>query len=92
MGRVATSAGCDIADAACYLRDMSDVERRSRMTVRKAALGDDDGRFDAHFWARQTPEARIEAVWQAVLDWAAMKGIDEREFRLQRSAVRVERR
>ncbi len=62
------------------------------MSVRKAPLGDDDGRFDSRFWARQTPEARIEAVWQAVLDWAAMKGIDERELRLQRSVVSIARR
>jgi hypothetical protein len=71
---------------------MSNAERRAAMSVRKAPLGDDDGRFDSRFWARQTPEARIEAVWQAVLDWAAMKGIDERELRLQRSVVSIARR
>ena len=82
----------DIAAGARYLSRMTNAERRASMTVRKAPLGDDDGRFDAAFWARQTPEARIEAVWEAVLDWAAMKGIDERELRLQRSVVSVARR
>jgi hypothetical protein len=54
------------------------------MTVRKAPLGDDDGRSDSEVRARQTPEARIEAVWQAVADWAALTGIDERELRVER--------
>jgi uncharacterized protein (DUF427 family) len=62
----------DIAADARYLSLMSNAERRAAMSVRKAPLGDDDGRFDSRFWALQTPEARIEAVWQAVLDWAAM--------------------
>ena len=49
-------------------------------------------RFDRAFWASQTPEGRFEAAWQCVLDWAAMKGIDANELRLQRSVVRVQRR
>ena len=75
-----------------YPSRMTNARRRASMTVRKARLGDDDGRFDSEFWARQTPEARLEAVWQAVLDWAALNGIDEGELRVQRSVVRVERR
>lgn len=77
--------------AGTYDEGMSD-ERSRRITVHKHRLGEDDGGFDAAFWARLTPSERLEAAWQAVLDWAAMRGIDERELRLQRSVVRVERR
>jgi hypothetical protein len=67
-------------------------DRRERIVVGKTRLGEDDGSFDATFWSALSPEERLEATWQAVLDWAAMRGVDERELRLQRSVVRVERR
>lgn len=59
--------------------------------LRKARLGDDDGSFDFEFWSQFTPEERIEAVWQATLDWVAMKGLDEDQLRLQRSVVGLKR-
>ena len=72
---------------------MSD-ERRNRLDwmTRKVATDGDDGSFEREFWARQSPQQRFEAAWQCVLDWAAMKGVTERELRLQRSIVRVQRR
>lgn len=60
--------------------------------VRKVRTNEEDGSFDREFWAKQSPEQRFEAAWQCVLDWAAMKGVSERELRLQRSVVRVQRR
>ena len=64
---------------------------RSDWMTRKVASGDEDGSFDREFWARQTVEQRLEAAWQCVLDYAAMKVMSERELRLQRSVVRVQR-
>jgi hypothetical protein len=68
------------------------VESRRFWMTRKIRSGDDDGSFDAAFWSRLTPEQRFEAAWQAVLDGAILRGTDERQLRLQRSVVRVERR
>ena len=61
------------------------------MTVRVIRDGYDDGSFDAEFWGGLSAEKRFEAAWQCVLDWAAFKGIDEDQLRLQRSVVRVQR-
>jgi hypothetical protein len=71
---------------------MTPDERRANMVFRKTTLASDDGSFDRAFWLSQTPEARLEAVWQAVLDWASMTGVDPRELGLQRSLGRIERR
>jgi hypothetical protein len=59
--------------------------------IRKIKLGEDDGAFDADFWAQFSPEERLEAVWQATLDWAAMKGLNEDKLRLQRTVVGIKR-
>jgi hypothetical protein len=59
--------------------------------ARKTRLGEDDGEFDAEYWAQFSPEQRLEAVWQATLDWAKLKGIDEAQLRLQRSVVGIKR-
>jgi hypothetical protein len=78
--------------ASGYPCNMSDGQHlRPGIVVRKIRLKEDDGSFDATFWAGVTPEARLEAVWQATLDYAALKGIDASELRLKRSVVRTER-
>jgi hypothetical protein len=60
--------------------------------VRKIRLGQDDGEFDAAYWRQFSPEDRVHAVWEAVLAWAEMRGLDEAQLGLQRSALRLERR
>jgi hypothetical protein len=67
-------------------------ERRKSGRAHVIREGHDDGSFDVEFWSSLPPETRFEAAWACVLDLAAMKGIDEAELRLQRSAVRVQRR
>ena len=71
---------------------MDDSDKPRVVMVRKTTLKDDDGSFDAEFWARLRPEERLEAVWQATLDYAALHGIDENELRLKRTVVRIIRR
>ncbi len=59
--------------------------------AKKIKLGDDASAFDFEYWAQFTPEQRIEATWQAVLDWAQMKGLDETQLRLDRTVGRLKR-
>ncbi len=59
--------------------------------ARKTTLGDDSVEFDVDYWLQFTPQQRLEAIWQATLDWAAMKGLDETQLRLQRSVVGLKR-
>jgi hypothetical protein len=66
--------------------------RRERATVRVLRPGEqDDGTFDAEFWARLSAEERVAAVWQATLDWAALRGISPARLRLRRSVVGIRR-
>jgi hypothetical protein len=71
-----------------------DVKTPVRRVVHVAKHGlHEDGRdFDRSFWAAMTGEERMVATWQAALDWAALRGMDEHQLRLQRSVVRVFRR
>jgi hypothetical protein len=48
--------------------------------------------FDHEFWATLEPHARLEALWDMVLEHEAWLGKDGRQPRLQRSVLRVERR
>jgi hypothetical protein len=48
--------------------------------------------FDREFWEGVAPPARLEALWDMVLEHEAWLGEDERQPRLQRSVLRVERR
>jgi hypothetical protein len=60
--------------------------------TRKARLGDEeDLDFELDYWLQFTPEERLEAIWQATLDWAAMKGLDESQLRLQRTVRGLKR-
>lgn len=59
--------------------------------ARKTTLDDDSVEFDVDYWQQFTPEQRLEAIWQATLDWAKMKGLDESQLRLQRSVVGIKR-
>ena len=58
---------------------------------RKAHIGDDDTDFNLDYWLQFTPQQRWEAIWQATLDWAQMKGILESELRLKRYIVCIKR-
>ncbi|MFZ1754676.1 MAG: hypothetical protein WBO46_07450 [Caldilineaceae bacterium] len=44
-----------------------------------------DRSFDIEFWQAQSPTARFDAAWELVLHYARVKGIDERQLRLDRS-------
>ena len=81
---------CPIAEVATVQVSMSAT--RQGWTSQVSRTPEEVEAFDQRFWAKTTPEQRFEAAWQCVLDWAAMRGIDERELRLQRHVVRVERR
>ncbi len=62
--------------------------------ARKTTLSDDSDDsvdFEVNYWLQFTPQQRLEAIWQATLDWAAMKGLDETQLRLQRSVVGLKR-
>lgn len=63
-----------------------------RVDVRVVRAGEGEVAFEREFWGRVSPEQRLEAVWQATLDWAAMRGMHESELGLQRHLVRIERR
>ena len=55
-------------------------------------MGEDEREFDDAFWRELGPEARLEALWDMVLEADAWKGKDGGQPRLQRSVLRVERR
>ncbi|NJL28271.1 MAG: hypothetical protein HC897_10445 [Thermoanaerobaculia bacterium] len=52
----------------------------------------DDGSFDHEFWRQVGTEGRFAAAWKMVQEIEAIRGHDGDQPRLQRSAVRVERR
>lgn len=57
----------------------------------KTTLDDDSVDFNVDYWQQFTPEQRLEAVWQATLDWAKLKGLDESQLRMQESVVGIKR-
>jgi hypothetical protein len=71
---------------------MSDIERRRAGATRVIGLHDDDGAFDAEFWAGQPMAARLDAMWDLALEWMTLQGHRGDQPRLQRSVCRVERR
>ena len=70
---------------------MSDPEQR-RISARLVRQGADEYEFDAQFWRELGPKARLEALWDMVLEAQAWKGRDVDQPRLQRSVLRVEHR
>jgi hypothetical protein len=67
-------------------------KRRRVVMARMIRRGEDDGSFDAEFWYRAGPAARMAAMWDLVLRYWQMKGRDPRELRLDRSVAVLKRR
>lgn len=44
-----------------------------------------DRSFDIEFWQAQSPAARFGAAWELVLHYAKVKGLHERQLRVDRS-------
>jgi hypothetical protein len=72
--------------------DARAAERRRRMTVRKFASHAEADAADLAFWRAASPEERLEAVCDLVLEFSLMQGQGSDQLRLQRSVCRVERR
>ena len=70
---------------------MSRREERQRGSARLVPLHADDGSFDREFWATVPPAARLELVWDMVLEFLSWRGLDGDQSRLQRSVCRIER-
>lgn len=65
---------------------------RREIHVRLSKRGADEREFDERFWRELGPRARLEALWDMVLEAEAWKGRSGDQPRLQRSVLRVERR
>jgi hypothetical protein len=70
-------------------REGRSVDRKTRITVRKAHIGADDDRLDREFWAQLTPDERLLETWRLSLELWQMKGWDPGESRLHRSVTRT---
>jgi len=47
---------------------------------------------DVRYWQAQSDEKKFEAAWQMVIEAYAIKGVDLRESRLQRSVASFQRK
>jgi hypothetical protein len=64
---------------------------RKEFMVRRGRLKDMDRSFDLKFWQAQPPKARFDAVWEMIVHYAKVKGLDVRQLRLQRSVTHFQR-
>lgn len=64
---------------------------RTNIMERKGKLSELDRTFDLQFWQSQPPEARCNAVWDLVIHYAKIKGIDVHQLRLQRTIETFQR-
>ncbi len=68
---------------------MENSRRGRRWHVRQATLSDANPTVDRSVAADMTPEQRVARVWELVLRFGEMTGVDYQQQRLQRSVVRV---
>jgi hypothetical protein len=61
------------------------MKQQRKIVEKFGKLNELDRSFDIEFWQAQTPKQRMDAVWELVLHYAKVKGIDVRQLRLQRS-------
>jgi hypothetical protein len=60
--------------------------KQQREIVEKFGKLDElDRSFEIEFWRARSPKERMDAVWELVLHYAKVKGIDVRQLRLERS-------
>lgn len=62
------------------------------ITGNLARRGADEAAFDQAFWRAVTPEKRLEALWEMVLEARVWQGAEGDQPRLQRSTARLQRR
>ena len=70
---------------------MTEREGR-RIQAKLVRQGEEEREFDRRFWHDAGPKARLEAMWDMVLEAEVWKGRSGDQPRLQRSVLRVERR
>ena len=71
------------------MRERSRKERG--IVARLSRQGDDEEGFDRAFWASMAPTAKLEALWDMVIECRVWRGEHGDEPRLQRSLVRIQR-
>lgn len=62
------------------------------MTVRTFGSHAEADAADVAYWRGVSPEEKLEAVWDLVLNYSQMQGHSGDQLRLQRSVCRIERR
>ena len=61
------------------------------MIERRGKLEDLDRSFDIEFWQAQSPQARMAATWELIVQAEKIKGRDIRQLRLDRSVESYQR-
>ena len=68
------------------------VQKKKRLAMeRRGKLEDLDRSFDLAYWQAQGDSAKFAAAWELVVFAHRLKGLDERELRLQRTAEDFQR-
>lgn len=65
---------------------------RRPVMERFVRLEEQDRTFDIQFWQAQSSSARFEAAWQLAVLAHRRKGVNGRQFRLQRTVENFQRR
>jgi hypothetical protein len=70
-----------------------DADRRARRQIQGhlSRQGEEEEEFDRRFWSGLAPEARLEALWDMVLEARVWKGESGDQPRLQRSVQHLRR-
>ncbi len=68
------------------------MKKLRNMKVWYGRREDADRYPDVEYWKSQTDEKKFEAAWQMVIEAYAIKGVDLRESRLQRSVASFQRK
>jgi hypothetical protein len=67
-------------------------ERAARIKARLVRRGPDEESFDRAFWAELDPAAKLELLWDMVLEADVWRGGDGTHPRLRKSAWRLRHR
>jgi hypothetical protein len=71
---------------------MTDPPKKRTVSLHLSRQGPDERAFDEAFWRELGGAARLEALWDMVLDAELWQGRSGDQPRLQRSLLRIERR
>ena len=75
-----------------FVRAMADHPKKRIVSLRLSRQSQDERAFDDAFWRELGPAARLEALWDMVLEAELWQGRSGDQPRLQRSLLRIERR